>query len=110
MLVRRGERVYRYTHRREGDKVLKVYAGSGEAALEAGRREEEERHRRREEAEEARRRQRQAEEALVPLEAFSRLLDVATGAVLTRLGFRLHARGEWRLRKHEGGQEGLPGG
>ena len=99
MLDRRGETRYWYAYARVGGRVRRIYRGAGEAADEAAR-EQSERHLLRETMrDEARRDEQEYGEVMTALEEFSTLLDQATRAVLTGLGFQQHARGDWRLRR-----------
>jgi hypothetical protein len=110
MLVRRGDRCYWYESERVGGRVRRVFVCAGEDALAASRRKDEERLLQQAARDEALLEEQRHEEALARLEDFSRLLDVAMAAELTRLGYRRHDRGRWRL-KRRGSQEdqGVPG-
>ena len=99
MITRRGGKAYFYTYAREGGRTRRVYAGSGEAAVEAQARLDEARRLREEERERALLDERRHAEALAPLERLSWLIDALVKRALEARGFRLHARGEWRLRR-----------
>ena len=97
MITRRGKAAYFYRYTRENGQVRRVYAASGEAALEAQARVDEARRLRKEERERALLDEQKHAEALAPLERLSQLIDALVRAALEGRGFRLHARGEWRL-------------
>ena len=95
-LETRDGRTYYYRSVRDGDKVRKVYEGSGELARIVHEREIMDRA-----AEEHRRKQeREAQEELEALSAPARVVgeaaEVLVRAVLVAGGYRRH-KGEWRL-------------
>jgi hypothetical protein len=97
MITRRGRSVYFYAYAREGARVRRVYAASGEAALEAQEAIDEARRLLREQRERALEAERQHAEALAPLAQLSALIDQLVREALQARGFRLHARGAWRM-------------
>jgi hypothetical protein len=99
MLVQRGLRNYWYNYQRQGKKVRRIYAGAGPEALAAAQQQEERRQAKKAEEQQERASEQRYLEAFAPLDAYSNLLDLVTKAMLTRLGFRQHARGHWRLQR-----------
>ena len=100
MLIRRGERCYWYESERIDGRVRRIFVSSGEEALSTSRRRDEERLHQQAARDEALLEEQRHEQAMAGLEDFSRLLDLATDAALTRLGYRRHDRGQWRLKRH----------
>jgi hypothetical protein len=99
MLVQWGEKSYWYRYQRQGKKVRRIYAGAGQEARAAAQQQEERRQAKKAEEQQERAIEQRHLEALAPLQSFSDLLDLVTKAMLTRLGFRQHARGHWRLQR-----------
>ena len=101
MIERRGPREYCYSSERAGGRVRRVYRGHSEAALAAAREQQRRRSILDAERAEVRRAEQARDEAISPLAELDALLEAATRAVLEGLGYRRHARGEWRLRRRE---------
>jgi hypothetical protein len=96
-LEKRDGNLYYYRHVRDGDRVRKVYVGSGELALLAYEHDlikrATEEHKRNEEREKL--------EALVSsVEEFSDLAEIITRACLVAGGYRRY-QGHWRLKRSE---------
>jgi hypothetical protein len=99
-LEKRDGNLYYYRHVRDGDKVRKIYVGSGELALLAHEHDHIKRtirkHRQQEEREE-----REKLEALVSsVEELSDLAEIITRACLVAGGYRRY-QGHWRLKRSE---------
>jgi hypothetical protein len=97
-LERRNGRLYYYRHIRDGDRVRKVYLGSGELALIAHEHDlikrAEQQHQRNEEREE-----RKKLEALASsVEELSDMAEIITRAYLIASGYRCY-QGHWRKRR-----------
>jgi hypothetical protein len=99
MLEFRGAKVYRYTYRRIGGKVKRIYAGAGETALDAARVEAECRRLQLAARQAGARAGQRYTQATSPLEELGRVLYLVTRATLTKAGYHQHARGEWRKRR-----------
>ena len=93
--------IYYYRARKEGDRVVKEYAGAGRAAMLA--RMLDERERAAEQAERDARRDAlaafEADEA--PLADLCRRAELLARGALLGAGYRRHDRGEWRRRRGE---------
>jgi hypothetical protein len=98
---KRGGKAYYYESVRRGGKAVKVYLGAGDQAESAAQ----EVAKRRAEREAERAAGEEAEErhqrALKPLLDLCEVTDLLMRAVLEGEGFRRHARGAWRKRRHE---------
>jgi hypothetical protein len=97
-LEKRDGNLYYYRHVRDGDRVRKVYVGSGELARIAYEQDlikrEAEEHKRKEEREE-----REKLEALVSsVEELSEVAEIITRAYLIAGGYRRY-QGHWRKRR-----------
>jgi hypothetical protein len=99
-LEKRDGNLYYYRHVRDGDRVRKVYVGSGELALLAHEHDlikrAAEEHKRKEEREE-----REKLEVLVSsVEEFCEVTEIITRACLIAGGYRRY-QGHWRLKRSE---------
>jgi hypothetical protein len=97
-LEKRDGNIYYYRHVRDGDRVCKIYVGSGELALLAHEHDlikcAAEEHKRKEEREE-----REKLEALVSsVEEFCEVTEILTRAYLVAKGYRRY-QGHWRKRR-----------
>ena len=99
MITHRGQSAYFYRYTRANGQVRRVYVASGEAALEAQARIDEPRLALKEQRDRAALDERQHAEALGPTAKLSELINALVKATLIRRGYRLHARGEWRLKR-----------
>lgn len=101
MLVRRGSRLYLYRYCREGNRVVRIYAGAGEQAEQLAAQDQA----RRQADQEARAGQKAQKEWVAvmdqELDTMCRTLDLLAQATLVASGFYCHKRGEWRRRRHE---------
>jgi hypothetical protein len=99
-LEKRDGRLYYYRHMRDGDRVRKIYVGSGELARIACEQDlikrTIEEHKRKEEREE-----REKLEALASsVEELSDVVEIITRACLIASGYRRY-QGHWRLKRSD---------
>ena len=92
---------YLYVKERQGDQVVSRYVGRGEVAqaiAEMTAQDQRDRDRHREDRDRA---EQETAAAFAALRDLDRLADAAMRAVLTEAGYRQHARGAWRKRRHD---------
>ncbi len=95
---KRGNREYYYQKRREGDRVISEYIGSGRFALLIAKKNKLEQERRWQKRI-AERAAHDADRALVrEVDRISRLVQTLTAAVLLTNGYHTH-KGQWRKRR-----------
>jgi hypothetical protein len=97
-LEKRGGNLYYYRSIRRGDKVRRVYVGSGELATIAHERDLMERAQKEHRRQEERRELEKLESLAAPVLEIGEAAEVLTRAHLVAAGYRRH-KGEWRMRR-----------
>ena len=97
----RGKHRYYYRHRREGDRVHKIYVGTGPGAELAAAHDECRRARCQREAELVERERGRVAVAELPLVDFFRDTELLVRASLLVAGYHQHCHGDWRKRHEE---------
>jgi hypothetical protein len=97
--TRANDRRYFYRSRREGDRVIRQYIGSGPKAMEAAEADRQRREERATADAASRKELDKVYEVDGLIAESSRLIDAALSAALLKAGCH-HHRGEWRKREH----------
>lgn len=98
--TRNGRGRYYTRSKKQNGRTVRTYIGTGPRAEQAAAEDEARREKRKALADSLRAEEQRHADAIASLIELGRLVDLLMKATLTQEGYHLHARGEWRRRRH----------